>query len=320
MKYLLNIVPFLFLTFLSTASLQAENILDFTPIRRDSLGTEVANGKTYILHKVDPGQTLYGVMRRYGVAVNDIRASNEGMADALRAGQVIRVPYTPRKSAKAIAREEKAAAKEEKKLEDKKEDKVATVPAANAPGMHSVEQGQTLYSIAVKYGVLMADIRKWNGMTSDNVILGQDLIVSEKAYSERSPSITPFPTPKPAEKEEPATVVVEKPKKPVEEPTPPPLPKEPTGKRMSESGLAEIIDTGESSSKYLALHRTAPLGTLVQVKNQYNQEEIWVKVVGRIPGTSANEDIVIKLSARAFEKLSPNSRRFRAEISYISPN
>ena len=318
MKYLLNIVPFLFLTFLSTAPLQAETILDFASIRRDSLGTEVANGKTYILHKVDPGQTLYAVMRRYGVAVSDIRAANEGMADALRAGQVIRVPYTPRKSAKAIAREEKAAAKEEKKREDKKEEKVAITPAANAPGMHSVEQGQTLYSIAVKYGVLMADIRKWNGMTSDNVILGQDLIVSEKAYSERSPSITPFPTPKPAEKEESAAVVVEKPKKPVEEPAS--LPKEPTGKRMSESGLAEIIDTGESSSKYLALHRTAPLGTLVQVKNQYNQEEIWVKVVGRIPGTSSNEDIVIKLSARAFEKLSPNSRRFRAEISYISPN
>lgn len=316
--YLLNIIPLLFLTFLSTASLQAETIFDFTPIRRDSLGTEVANGKTYILHKVDPGQTLYAVMRRYGVAVNDIRAANEGMADALREGQVIRIPYTPRKSARAIAREEKAAAKEEKKSEDKKEDKKANIPAANAPGMHIVEQGQTLYSIAVKYGVLMADIRKWNGMTSENVILGQDLIVSEKAYSERSPSITPFPTPKPAEKEEPAPVVAEKPKKPVEEPAP--VPREPTGKRMSESGLAEIIDTGESSSKYLALHRTAPLGTLVQVKNQYNQEEIWVKVVGRIPGTSANEDIVIKLSARAFEKLSPNSRRFRAEISYISAN
>ncbi len=313
MKPLLSLVLFLFVL-LSTVTSRAATT--FTPALSlpDSVGKEVANGKTYILHKVDPGQTLYAVMRRYGVAVNDIRAANEGMADALRAGQVIRVPYTSRKSAKAIAREEKAAAREEKR-----EARKAETTVSNAPGMHTVEQGQTLYSIAVKYGVLMADIRKWNGMTSDNVILGQDLIVSEKAYTERNPSITPFPAPKPAEKkEEPAPVVAEKPTKPVEEPAP--VPKEPTGRRMSESGLAEIIDTGESSSKYLALHRTAPLGTLIQVKNQYNQEEIWVKVVGRIPGTSSNEDIVIKLSARAFEKLSPNSRRFRAEISYISPN
>lgn len=316
MKYLLGVI--LLLIIFSAAPLRAETTARPESPLPDSLGTEVVNGKTYILHKVDPGQTLFSVTRRYGVAISDIRAANAGMSDALRAGQVIRIPYTPRKSAKAIAREEKAAAKEEKKREDNKEDKNTNVPDAITAGTHIVEQGQTLYSIAVKHGVLMADIRKWNGMTSDNVILGQDLIVSEKVYLERSPSITPFPTPKPAEKEEPATVVTEKPKKPVEEPARPP--KEPTGKRMSESGLAEIIDTGESSSKYLALHRTAPLGTLVQVKNQYNQEQIWVKVVGRIPGTSGNDDIVIKLSARAFEKLSPNSRRFRAAISYISPN
>ncbi|MPR32588.1 LysM peptidoglycan-binding domain-containing protein [Salmonirosea aquatica] len=294
---------------------------------RDSIGTERANGKTYILHKVDAGQTLYAVMRRYGVPVGEIKAANAGMADNLRTDQVIRVPYTPPKSSRASAREERIAAREEKKKNEEKktEPAPATAPAVkSAPGIHKVEQGQTLYSIAVKYGVLMADVRKWNGLTSDNVQLGQDLIVSEKAYSERRPSVTPFPAPKAAEKTEPTpppVATVEKPKKPVvEETKPEPEPKETTGRRMSESGLAELIDTEESSSKYLALHRSAPLGTLIEVKNQYNQEKIWVKVVGRIPSTSINEDIVIKLSARAFEKLSPNSRRFRAEINYISAN
>lgn len=282
----------------------------------DSIGTEKANGKTYILHKVDAGQTLYAVMRRYGVPVSAIKAANEGMSDNLRTDQVIRVPYTPPKPGRASAREERIAAREEKK---KNEEKKNDTPASAVAGIHKVEQGQTLYSIAVKYGVLMADVRKWNGLTSDNVMLGQDLIVSEKAYSEHRPSVTPFPTPKETEKTETAPPpVVEKPKKPVVESAP--VPKEPTGRRMSETGLAEIIDTQESSSKYLALHRTAPLGTLIEVKNQYNQEKIWVKVVGRIPSTSINEDILIKLSARAFEKLSPNSRRFRAEINYISAN
>jgi LysM repeat protein len=294
--------------------------------RRDSIGTERANGKVYILHKVDAGQTLYAVMRRYGVPVGEIKAANAGMADNLRTDQVIRVPYSPPKSNRASAREERVAAREEKKKnEEKKTEPVVATPPPTAKvpaGIHKVEQGQTLYSIAVKYGVLMADVRKWNGLTSDNVQLGQDLIVSEKAYSERRPSVTPFPAPKAAEKTEatPAPVVAsEKPKKPVVEESKP-EPKEPVGHRMSESGLAELIDTPESSSKYLALHRTAPLGTLIEVKNEYNQEKIWVKVVGRIPSTSINEDIVIKLSARAFEKLSPNSRRFRAEINYISVN
>lgn len=292
---------------------------------RDSIGTERANGKIYILHKVDPGQTLYAVMRRYGVSVGEIKAANTGMADNLRTDQVIRVPYSPPKSSRVSAREERVAAREEKKKnEEKKPEPVAPPPppaAKTPPGIHKVEQGQTLYSIAVKYGVLMADVRKWNTLTSDNVQLGQDLIVSEKAYSDRRPSVTPFPVPKVDEKTEPAApvTVIEKPKKPAVEESRPER-KETVGRRMSESGLAEMINTEESSSKYLALHRTAPLGTLIEVKNEYNKEKIWVKVVGRIPTTSMNEDIVIKLSARAFEKLSPNSRRFRAEINYISAN
>lgn len=292
---------------------------------RDSIGTERANGKLYILHKVDAGQTLYAVMRRYGVSVGEIKAANTGMADNLRTDQVIRVPYSPPKASRVSAREERVAAREEKKKNEEKEPVVAIPsPAPKTPaGIHKVEQGQTLYSIAVKYGVLMADVRKWNTLTSDNVQLGQDLIVSEKAYSDRRPSVTPFPVPKVAEKAEPAptppVTVIEKPKRPAVEESRPER-KETVGRRMSESGLAEMIDTEESSSKYLALHRTAPLGTLIEVKNEYNQEKIWVKVVGRIPTTSINEDIVIKLSARAFEKLSPNSRRFRAEINYISAN
>lgn len=321
MKYVLGQITLILCVGILTTSAWAESGTS----SRDSIGTERANGKTYILHKVDAGQTLYAVMRRYGVSVGEIKAANAGMADNLRTDQVIRIPYSPPKSNRASAREERIAAREEKKKnEEPKTEPVAATPppvVKTPAGIHKVAQGQTLYSIAVKYGVLMADVRKWNALTSDNVQLGQDLIVSEKAYSDRRPSVTPFPTPKVAEKTEPTPPpVVEKPKKPaVVEESKPEL-KEPVGRRMSESGLAELIDTEESSSKYLALHRTAPLGTLIEVKNQYNQEKIWVKVVGRIPSTSINEDIVIKLSARAFEKLSPNSRRFRAEINYISVN
>ncbi len=329
MKYLIGQVVLIVCFAAITPSVQAAlSGTSLIVVLRDSIGTERANGKTYILHKVDPGQTLYAVMRRYGVSVGEIKAANAGMADNLRTDQVIRIPYSPPKSSRVSGREERIAAREEKKKIE--ETKTETTPAASPPpaktpaGIHKVEQGQTLYSIAVKYGVLMADVRKWNGLTSDNVQLGQDLVISEKAYSDRRPSVTPFPAPAPKEPEKtetapPPVAAVERPKKPAMEESKP-EPREAMGHRMSESGLAELIETQESSSKYLALHRTAPLGTLIEVKNQYNQEKIWVKVVGRIPTTSINEDIVIKLSARAFEKLSPNSRRFRAEINYISAN
>ncbi|TDB61158.1 LysM peptidoglycan-binding domain-containing protein [Arundinibacter roseus] len=290
-------------TFLSGA--EAKNIS-----QRDSIGSETTNGKIFVLHRVDKGQTMYAVMRRYGTSIKAIKDANPGINDQLRADQVIRVPYSgPAPS--------KSSAKEDRKKKEEKKPEVTAQPSV-ASGVHTVLAGQTLYSIAVKYGVTMAEIRQWNGLETDNVQFGQELIIAEKTYLERTKNAFPAP---PATKDSARVIsspLPERPKKPAAERAAPP--KAATGKRLTESGLAEVINTEESSSKYLALHRTAPMGTLIQVKNEYNQETIWVKVVGRIPNTSANEDIVIKLSTRAFEKLSPNSRRFRAEISFISAN
>lgn len=193
-----------------------------------------------------------------------------------------------------------------------------TVPAP-ANGVHKVEPGETLYRVAVKYGVLMADLRKWNNLADDNLKDGQEIIVSEKGTEKAVAAVTP-PAPKVTtttvvkDSVKAKAVVPEKLVKPVEEVAPPKVVR---SKRKSESGLAEVIETDESTSKFLGLHRTAPVGALVEVLNEYNQEKIIVRIIGRIPDTSINDDIVIKLSSRAFEKVSPNSKRFRAVVSYL---
>lgn len=88
---------------------------------------------------------------------------------------------------------------------------------------------------------------------------------------------------------------------------------------MAEMGMAERIEADESSNKYLALHRSAPVGALVQVRNDISNQSLWVKVIGRLPNTGVNDRVLIKLSAKAFEKLSPNNQSFRAEVSYMVP-
>ena len=295
----------------------------------DSIGFEKVGGKIYVLHKVNQGQTMFAVVRQYGTTIQALRDANPGISDAVQLGQTLRVPYTPRVSKKEAKKEEakkeevKPAAKDAKPLlppattTSTADAKVAV--AAN--GIHKVEAGQTLYRVAVKYGVLMADIRKWNNLKDDNLTEGQELIVSEKGAEKTKP--VPVPEPKKVvtnvvkDSVRAKAAVAEKVMKPVEEVAPP---KVVTGKRKSESGLAEVIETDESTSKFLALHRNAPIGALVEVLNEYNQEKIIVRVIGRIPETSVNDDIIIKLSSRAFEKVSPNSKRFRAVISYLETN
>ncbi len=277
----------------------------------DSVGVIRFNGKSYILHKVDKGQTMYALTRRYGTTIADIKEANPGLSDQITENETIRIPLVARAAAPAP---------------DAKKPAAASAPVQSAPpaqqaqapgGVHRVEVGQTLYSIAGKYGVSMDDIRRWNGMQSDNIILGQEIIVSARKFEDQKParvvaSVSPDTA---ALKSKPA--VAEKVVKPAE------AAEEPRSVEVvarRETGLAEIIDVSDhASTKYVALHKNAPVGTLIEVRNEFNQETILVKVIGRLPDTSVNQDIVIKLSANAFEKVSPNTRRFRAALSYKVP-
>jgi len=305
----------------------------------DSVGVEKVGSKVFVLHKVNQGQTMFAVVRQYGTTIQALREANPGMSDQIQSGQTIRVPYFAKSGKKDSRKEDKKEERKEDKKEDRKEDKKEEVtnpkpaavtpatatPSAGSPvsvapnGIHKVEPGQTLYRVAVKYGVLMADLRKWNNLSDDNIREGQELIVSEKGAEKVVASVAP-PEPKVTtttvvkDSAKAKAVVPEKVVKPVEEVAPPKVVR---GKRKSESGLAEVIETDESTSKFLGLHRTAPIGALVEVLNEYNQEKIIVRIIGRIPDTSINDDIVIKLSSRAFEKVSPNSKRFRAVVSYL---
>ncbi len=302
----------------------------------DSIGSEKVGGKIFVLHRVNPGQTMFAVVRQYGTTIQALRLANPGMNDALQLGQTIRVPYTPKPGKKDSKKEEvkvvtKPELKESRPVQppvDTKPVPAQPIPAAPsaasevavAPnGIHKVEAGQTLYRVAVKYGVLMADIRKWNNLLSDNLVDGQVLIVSERGGEGANTPAAATPAPKVVtnlvkDSAKAKVAVAENVVKPVTEVAPPKVIR---GKQKAESGLAEGIETDESTSKFLGLHRTAPIGSLVQVLNEYNQESIIVRIIGRIPDTSANDDIIIKLSSRAFEKVSPNSKRFRAVVSYL---
>ncbi|OIN60804.1 LysM peptidoglycan-binding domain-containing protein [Arsenicibacter rosenii] len=329
----------------------------------DSIGIEKKDGKVFILHRVEDGQTLYGIARRYNSSVETIQGANPALGASLQFNQVIRIPasITARKEPKAGANADKideaALYKPEPKPKNAKEQAELDAKAAQrieksfpkTPGIHIVEAGQTLYSLAVRYGVLQSEIRIWNNLTNDNLKAGQELIVSEKAFAARhgsapspevalKPAITKPEAPKPeavkhetpkAEPAKPVTTRPESAKPALGKPSPveptisaekTPVPALPAnGRRISEIGMADVIDPTDTSPKYLALHRTAPTGTLVQVRNDINNASLWVKVIGKLPDTGLNDRILIKLSAKAFEKLSPNQQRFRAEVSYMAP-
>lgn len=286
----------------------------------DSVGTEIRNGKTFLIHKVTPQETVYALSRKYNVPVPQILASNPKIDKGIAVGQLVYIPRVTSSVKVTVPT----------KANSPKPTETASSNPKNTDGtgnkMHQVLDNQTLFSIARQYQVSTTDIKKWNKLTSDQVKVGDNLIVGmaamPSANAQPAPEVTnPVEKPKPApvktvstSKNEPktssATVGKETDKPATEAPTE-------SISKITETGLAEVMDGRSENGKYLALHKSAPIGTILQVKNTANNQSVYVRVIGKLPETGTNEKVVIKLSKRAHQKLAASDNRFPVEVSYM---
>jgi membrane-bound lytic murein transglycosylase D len=117
------------------------------------------------LHRVRPGDTLWGISRRYGMSVGELaRVNGISPKAVLRPGQKLSV----RPPASAAASPPAAVA----------------APASAAPGgearqvAYRVRAGDTLSSIARRFAVSVSDLQAWNSMTgSTSIRAGQRLTI-----------------------------------------------------------------------------------------------------------------------------------------------
>ena len=260
-------------------------------------------------HLVAPSQTLFAISRQYNVTVEELRRWNQLSGNELAVGQTLVVSppglaAAPAGPAIATNAPDVAAA--------------GTTPRAMAPetppggsdntplpaSYHRVGAGETLYAVAQRYAVSVEALRRWNGLSSDEITPGQMLAVATSEATDPPSSATDAPTPPvadPAFTGEVTTRTVNV-----------------TGHdKVIETGLAEVIDNTPETSRYLALHRSAPVGTILQIKNERNGRTVFVRVVGALPDTGSNNKVVVRISQKAYERLEARDRRFLVECSYI---
>ena len=257
----------------------------------DSLGLKKENNKTYIVYKVENKQPLYSILKHFNLSLTEFKQINPEVNIPINAGEIIFIPihYLDEATNALIA-----PAKPLEKVVVKKQEEVKPIES----DIHIVSAKQSLLTIANLHKVTMADIRKWNNLTSDVLKEGQRLLVEAPKNLVIDKS----------------TLLGSKNDKGIEELKSDS--KESDGlKKTIETGIAELIEVPDNSGKYLALHKSAPIGTLVLVKNLANNQSIWVKVIGRLPNSDGK--LIIKLSPKAFERLNAVDKRIRAEISYL---
>lgn len=267
-----------------------------------------------VTHEVQPRETMFSIAKKYGVSVDDIKAWNNLPSTSLSIGQTLTIK---KKGAVQAVNTNPTALPN---------------PGLMRKGVHTVAAQETLYSIARQYGVSTQQITQWNSLTGADLKVGQVLIVAEP---EKAPVVT-------AKKNEPQTQTstqsnlpanptvvvtktpeVKKDPEPVrtQETTSPPATiriseSVRNGSETIEAGIAELIDGTEGNRKYLALHRTAPVGTILKVKNEMNNREVFVRVMGKLPDTALTDKVIIRISKSAYDRLGAIDQRFRVEVTY----
>jgi len=206
-------------------------------------------------------------------------------------------------------------------------------------GYHTVQPRETLFSIARQYGVSIDDLKEWNHLEGNALDIGQSLYVSQPeeggAKSDVRPATQTPPVtvrqqaetrqqPKETETEPVKNTPVLKNTAPATGPVTRGQSSESiriseslkSGDEIIEAGVAELIEGTEGNRKYLALHRTAPMGTILKVRNEMNNREVFVRVMGKLPDTALTDKLIIKISKSAYDRLGAIDPRFRVEVTY----
>ncbi len=261
--------------------------------------TEVINGKTFIIHTIAAKDTYYQLSRQYGVPVKEIMTVNN--QKNLRVGDVVRIPS-------------QAVASSTAPIKDSTKEKVQTQePAATQQvqaqilTQYKVGANETLYSIAKRFATNVESIKAVNNLSSDIVREGQTLKIPDGTVAAKpEPSLPePINLPIPDVNRE-QEIEFETNRYGIRE--------------KKEKGIGIWMDNLESSGKSnLALHRTAPVGTILKITNPLTKSITFAKVVGKFSNTAESHDAIVILSKSAATHIGAFDRRFLIEITYGAP-
>ena len=144
-------------------------------------------------HVINEGESLYGIARRYGLTVNSLRSWNELTTDVIFPCSILKViaPLALDKPGMTLARtsdvpmsyEEEAVPTEKVAIK-----KIECNVDANE-GEHVVQQGESLYGIARKYGLKVDELSVWNNLKSNTISPCMKLVIAAPVVQSKSVNV-----------------------------------------------------------------------------------------------------------------------------------
>jgi LysM repeat protein len=135
-------------------------------------GTRTIDGRTYTVHRVEAGQTLYAIARSYAVPVDALLAANPTASAGLAIGQELLVPRD------AVV---------------KKEVKAAPTMAKDGELVHTVAKKETLFGIARNYGMDVNVLLERNPDAQAGLREGMTIVVPVAGKVQGQPDVVTRP-------------------------------------------------------------------------------------------------------------------------------
>ncbi len=129
-----------------------------------------AQGSDWIRHKIKRGETLESIAAMYEVKVADLKRWNNLTSSKIIEGKYLDVYDKPESRTKII---------QTSNNQIKSQSTVKTSSSGVFSPRHTVQKGETLYDIALKYGVTTENLKKVNKLRSNKILVGQVLIIPQ---------------------------------------------------------------------------------------------------------------------------------------------
>lgn len=242
----------------------------------DSIGVENKDGKEIVIHRLVAKESYYSLGRLYDVKPKDIITLNGNKR--LKVGDVIKVP-TNRSFQSSSTKTANLVNNDPEFIE------------------YKVSANETLYTIAKRFQVSVDYITEFNNLKGESIKAGQVIRIPQ------GQRIQPTTT---------EVVVTEEVEK--EFSLPP-----------NQYGLTQINNQGigvwmeglnTDDGKMLALHKTAPIGTVIKITNPMTQRTTYAKVVGKYNDSNDTRDAIIVISKATASLIGIIDKRFLVNISY----
>lgn len=264
-----------------------------TPLVLDSIRVENIEGKQVIIHVIEAKETYYSLGRRYAISPKTIMAYNENQA--LKINDLIRIPTglpfieTPEPTLPVTTQG-------------------LSAPPSTSENVikYKVGKGETLYSVSKRFNVSEARIMEFNQMTDKSLQVDQELLIPKGPPPRREPLVVASDNEEEERQEEEAIPQIEQNRYGI--------------RQMNEKGIGVWLEgLNADGGKMLALHKTAPVGTVIKITNPMTKRSTFAKVVGKYTDSNLTRDAIVIISKAAANQIGILDKRFLVHISYGVP-